>query len=340
MIIFRHLLKHEGIMRVFGVLLLLMMFAAAHAQDGPGRVACDSKWLDQHKPDSDYQKYLQDCMKKQQPEPQPVNPSADTSGTQRNCARTGSLPVGCGTFEGQATLPFGTMRDGKKTFLPTPFPYKARGTLVWKATDGKIHNIQVNQVGTCSVFEAPGLGLRPCFNVVDRAQITVVLLDWDPNGSPSGRYRGRISETVEATHLDTQRCFGPAPDVAILGCTEIIRLGQQIPQDDLARAFSNRGIAYAKNGQYDRAIQDYDRALLLKSDANVIAVVYLNRGIAYAKNSQYDRAIQDYDGAIKLVPNYALAFYHRGLARRAIGDSAGGDADIVKAKQINPNVGN
>jgi hypothetical protein len=44
--------------------------------------------------------------------------------------------------------------------------------------------------------------------------------------------------------------------------------------------------------------------------------------------------------AIRLNPNLAEAFYNRGLAKRAKGDSAGGDADIAKAKQLNPSVGN
>jgi tetratricopeptide (TPR) repeat protein len=63
-------------------------------------------------------------------------------------------------------------------------------------------------------------------------------------------------------------------------------------------------------------------------------------GALYAGKGQFDRAIADLDQAIRLNPNYAEAFYSRGLAKRAKGDSAGGDADIVKAKRLNPSVGN
>ena len=65
------------------------------------------------------------------------------------------------------------------------------------------------------------------------------------------------------------------------------------------RAFDDRGKAYSKLIEYDRAIQDYDQAI--KIDPNYV-YAFVNRGIMYAKKKQYDRAIQDYDQAIKLDP--------------------------------------
>jgi hypothetical protein len=43
---------------------------------------------------------------------------------------------------------------------------------------------------------------------------------------------------------------------------------------------------------------------------------------------------------IRLDPKYANAYYNRGLAKRAKGDSTGGDADVAMAKQLNPGLGN
>ena len=59
---------------------------------------------------------------------------------------------------------------------------------------------------------------------------------------------------------------------------------------------SNRGIAYADLGQYQRAIEDYNEAIRLKPD---YAMAYSNRGIAYSKLGQYQRAIEDYNKAIR-----------------------------------------
>jgi tetratricopeptide (TPR) repeat protein len=56
---------------------------------------------------------------------------------------------------------------------------------------------------------------------------------------------------------------------------------------------------------------------LIKSDENnarVLAIAYNNRGNAYAGNGQYELAIQDYDESIKLNPNYAKTFNNRGVA--------------------------
>jgi Flp pilus assembly protein TadD len=44
--------------------------------------------------------------------------------------------------------------------------------------------------------------------------------------------------------------------------------------------------------------------------------------------------------AITLNPNDAIAYNNRGLAKRDKGDAAGADADIAKAKQLNPSIGN
>ena len=70
-----------------------------------------------------------------------------------------------------------------------------------------------------------------------------------------------------------------------------------------AQAYNNRGIAYAEKGDYDRAIQDYDKAIKLNLD---FAEAYFNRGLAYAEKGDYDRAIQDYDKASELRPRLCV----------------------------------
>ena len=123
-----------------------------------------------------------------------------------------------------------------------------------------------------------------------------------------------------------------SPDIQIGGCTAAIQSGQW-KSEGLAWAFNNRGDAYYKKGQYDRAIQDYDQAIKL-NPSNAIA--FSARGVAYGNKGQYDCAIQDHDQAIKLNPNYADAFYNRGVAYAKKNDLQRALADFKKFSELAP----
>ena len=49
--------------------------------------------------------------------------------------------------------------------------------------------------------------------------------------------------------------------------------------------------------------------------------------------------MKDHDQAIKLDPKNALAFNNRGIAKLKKGDKEGGEADMAKAKQLQPGIG-
>ena len=68
-------------------------------------------------------------------------------------------------------------------------------------------------------------------------------------------------------------------------------------------AFSNnRGLEYHNNGEYDRAIEYFSRAISLNpKDANL----YINRGDAYNGKNEYDLAIGDYKEALIAAENSA-----------------------------------
>jgi hypothetical protein len=176
-------------MRAFSVSLLLMTLSAAHAQDqAPGRVACDSKWLDLHKPDSEYQKYIQDCMKNQQSQARGAAKTAqqrEATALERLRAR-----AGWGTFEGEWTLPVMKIDD---KIIWAPGSGKGNGTLVWKMADGKMNKIQVNELGACSIAQLEIFQLTPCFFLRER-KANLIMLDWGPNQPPNSRIRSRVLE--------------------------------------------------------------------------------------------------------------------------------------------------
>jgi tetratricopeptide (TPR) repeat protein len=67
---------------------------------------------------------------------------------------------------------------------------------------------------------------------------------------------------------------------------------------------------------YDRAIADYTAALRI--DPNY-AVAYYDRGLAYRAKGDYDRAIADYEAVLRINPNYSLARNSLERARKARG---------------------
>jgi tetratricopeptide (TPR) repeat protein len=118
----------------------------------------------------------------------------------------------------------------------------------------------------------------------------------------------------------------------IAGCTADIDSGRYDAMN-LAVAFKNRGLAYDHMGQFDRAIADYDEAI--KRDP-VMADAYKSRGDAYYDKRQLDRAIADYTRAIEVDPKFAQAYQNRSIARKMLGDRAGSEADLAKARQLDP----
>ena len=95
-----------------------------------------------------------------------------------------------------------------------------------------------------------------------------------------------LAGVARAQNLEQQRewCEDVSdPDHAIDGCTAVIQSGTGSLEVQ-AVAFNNRGYAYSRKGQYDRAIADFDQAIRLDPE---IVLAFINRGDAYAAIGQY-----------------------------------------------------
>ena len=84
------------------------------------------------------------------------------------------------------------------------------------------------------------------------------------------------------------------------------------PQD--ANTYFDRGNVYQSKGDYDHAIEAFNKAIEIKQD---YAEAYTNRGVAYHSQGSYDLAIRDYDKALELNPSYAEAYFNRGGAYKS-----------------------
>ena len=81
-----------------------------------------------------------------------------------------------------------------------------------------------------------------------------------------------------------------------------------------------------------RALEDCTQALRLRPG---FADALDSRGFVHLKLGKPREALADYDAALKAGPR-ASSLYGRGLARKRIGDTAGGDGDMVAAKAMDP----
>ncbi len=107
--------------------------------------------------------------------------------------------------------------------------------------------------------------------------------------------------------------------------------------------FYNRGIAYSGKGNFDHAIADFTRAISGYDSSRHPAYYkrdyFKARGNALSNKGEFKEAIADYDDAIKIDPNFARAYFNRGVAKMKIGDKAGSDADFVQAKDLQADIG-
>ena len=65
------------------------------------------------------------------------------------------------------------------------------------------------------------------------------------------------------------------------------------------------------NNRLEEAITELSKALELDPK---LASAYSNRGIAYARKGEYEKAVADYEQALSLDPKYAQALFNRGIA--------------------------
>jgi tetratricopeptide (TPR) repeat protein len=103
--------------------------------------------------------------------------------------------------------------------------------------------------------------------------------------------------------------------------------------DRVLIAYNNRGLAFKEKGQFDRALEDFDRAITLNPSEYE---AYTNRGVVLKDMGQIDRAIKDLNTAIILNPVLYPAYNNRGLALKKVGWLDQALADFNTAIALNP----
>ena len=154
------------------------------------------------------------------------------------------------------------------------------------------------------------------------------------------------------------------PDLALRDFETALRL-----RPDYTYALHSRGNALQAKGEFERSMRDYDAAL--RVDPQFVASyvsrcwsevaldrlepavadctealrlrpnftnAFNGRGAAWLKLGQPAKAVADFEATLRLVHEQSLALYGRGVARQRAGDRVRGDADVARARQLEPGV--
>ena len=99
------------------------------------------------------------------------------------------------------------------------------------------------------------------------------------------------------------------------------------------KKYYQRGIEAAQDGEYERAIAQYNRAIQLRPQ---IAEVYSKRGFARFKLGEHQAAFTDYTQALQFKPQLAEVYYYRGMTRFSLGYPQSAIEDYTQALQFKP----
>ncbi len=130
-----------------------------------------------------------------------------------------------------------------------------------------------------------------------------------------------------------RKTLARAAVAVILAILVGVSLWLAVPTTDTAVSANNEGVTYNEQGQYDKAIAAFNKALEL--DPN-LALAYSNRAWTYIELRQYGQAIDDCNKALELDPKLALAYNNRGLAYIRLDQYQQGVNDCTKAIQLDP----
>lgn len=125
------------------------------------------------------------------------------------------------------------------------------------------------------------------------------------------------SETQGGNHLAAVELF-----------EECIKTGE-LGEASLARTHRNIGIAYRRAKKPDLAVAAFTKAIELKPDD--VWDDHVNRGNAYDDQGNFERAMAEYDRALELNPGYGEAYYNRGIAYEGQKEIEKARAEFVNA---------
>ena len=125
-------------------------------------------------------------------------------------------------------------------------------------------------------------------------------------------------------------CFSEDNERRYAGCTAIIE-SPGVSDMERSHAYSMRALSLSLKQQYERSIQDYDRAIALNPN---FAVALNNRAWAYYKWGRGAEGLADVEQSLRLNPMSEHTWDTRGHIRQLLGNHGGAFTDYQQAMII------
>jgi tetratricopeptide (TPR) repeat protein len=151
----------------------------------------------------------------------------------------------------------------------------------------------------------------------------------------------RAVTVIGGDPAQVRRCMngvmaGDTSDAIVDGCTRALR-GPRLTHAGEVQLLINRGVTYLRRRESERALADFDAAIAINRESGE---AHLNRGAALVQLRRFGEAVPAITEALGLgVPEPHKAYYNRGAAREALGDTRGAFEDYSTALEIQPDWG-
>ena len=118
---------------------------------------------------------------------------------------------------------------------------------------------------------------------------------------------------------------------AIESLTKALRLSL----GDMAETHFYRGMSYAYLQAYEKALDDFNKAL---HSNPYFADAYNERGNIWRLDGDFGRAIEEYDAAISIEPEHDAAYFNRGICHEKLKQYEAAEADLSMAIKFNSGI--